>query len=166
MFLRKIRIGTRLSLGFGLAIVVLAAALGVAGVLAHRDRSTLLQGLDAASQKDRLGQAMRAAMLSSGIGMRNMVLQTQVGPIQKEEARVKSDIEAFRRSLAALGAVGAMSASDRAALEALTELERRLQKPFTQAVALSLAFLRDVSQDICSARKAMLRTSCSKVKIW
>ncbi|MCW7536859.1 methyl-accepting chemotaxis protein [Aquabacterium sp. A7-Y] len=140
MWLRNMRIGTRLYLGFGLAILMLAAALLIAGVVGHRDRSRLVHGLDRSAEKAGLALAMRTSILASAVGMRNLVLQGEVGPIQQEEQKVREHLKAFQQARARLVEIGGLSATEQQTLDALLKLENELQHPFTQAVALSLAF--------------------------
>ncbi|AKJ30574.1 methyl-accepting chemotaxis protein [Caldimonas brevitalea] len=139
------RIGTRLYLGFGLAILLLAAALLSAGIIGHRNRDHLVEGLNRSAEKAQLAVAMRSAILSSAVGMRNLVLQSEVAPIQQEEAKVKQQLKAFQDARARLVEMGGLSPSEQTTLDALVQLEKELQRPFTQAVALSLAFDSDTA---------------------
>jgi methyl-accepting chemotaxis protein len=149
--LRRLPIGLRLYIGFGAAIALLTIALGGAGWLAHRDRTRLVEGLNDAAEKEHRSEQMRTAILTSALGMRNVVLQREAGAMEHEARGVKQELKGFRFARAELVAMPGLSVSERETLEALSAIERRLEQPFAKAFELSRALDSDGATRVINA---------------
>ncbi|MBI3229548.1 MAG: HAMP domain-containing protein [Burkholderiales bacterium] len=89
MKLNNIRIGARLSIGFGLILAILVAMVALSTFLNVQNKQTLRQGLELANSKSDLATTMKSAMLETGIAMRNIGLQSDIAAMKNEEAKVK-----------------------------------------------------------------------------
>jgi hypothetical protein len=89
MDLRNIRIGARLGLGFGLILTILASSFVLGSVLTAKNKANMLTGLELTGKKEFIANSMKGALLETGIAMRNIVAQSDVSQMQKEEAHIK-----------------------------------------------------------------------------
>ncbi|MEG1056154.1 MAG: methyl-accepting chemotaxis protein, partial [Janthinobacterium sp.] len=89
MSLRDFKIGTRLGIGFGSILAILVVVIVSANALNYRNKAQLLSGLALASEKNTQASLMKSAMLETGIAMRNIGLQGDVGLMQAEEGKVR-----------------------------------------------------------------------------
>jgi CheY-like chemotaxis protein len=136
---RNFRIGARLGIGFGLILGCLILLLAAATLLAARNRSHLIEGLNAASQKQVLANEMKSAMLEAGIAMRNIGIQLDVAEMQREDARVKFQRKRFEEARDRLTKLG-LSAEEQAVLSRIASIDQQIEDPFKEAVGQALAF--------------------------
>ena len=139
MNLRDLKIGTRLGLGFG-AILLSASAMLVATQLSsNAARGNLLQTLQRAAAQEQEAVAMRQALMSSAVAVRNMGLQTQVDGVQKDEAEAKKQRADY---LAAKGRLEAteLGSEDKALFSRLVDIDREMELRFKEAVDLAAQF--------------------------
>ena len=139
MSLRKLRIGTRLGLGFGIILLILMLALVTSGVLNANNKKTLSEGLTAAEGKSTLAIAMNIALLQSGIAMRNIGLQSDVALMQKEEQSAKLNQKRFADARDKLSSFK-LSESEKKILADITALENQIAPLLKQAVGHALTF--------------------------
>jgi len=139
MNLRNLKIGTRLAAGFGTLLALLAVVVLINIVLSNANRSRLTAGIAAANQKTVLVATMKSAQLQSGIAIRNIGLQSDVGAMQKEEQRIK---ELHTRYTGARDALLALSlgSAEQQRLAEIARIDAALQKPFKEALGQALAF--------------------------
>ena len=139
MALRNFKIGTRLGIGFGSILAILMIVVVAANTLNYRNKAQLLAGLELASEKNTQAAAMKSAMLETGISMRNIGLQSDVGLMQAEEGKVSKSrklYEGARDKLATLG----LSASEKTLLANIAALDREVEGAFKEAMSQVLAF--------------------------
>ncbi len=106
MDLRSIRIGTRLAIGFGLILAILVITFVLSSVLNSRNKENMVVGLELTGKKEFMANSMKGALLETGITMRNIVMQSDVGLMQKDEAHIKelrTRYEQLRSQLQVLG---------------------------------------------------------------
>jgi methyl-accepting chemotaxis protein len=72
--LRNLKIGTRLSLGFGTLLAILLLVVTVSSILDEQDKADLLQEGESATGKIALITEMRSALMQAGIAVRNFGL--------------------------------------------------------------------------------------------
>lgn len=90
MNLRNLKIGTRLALGFALILGGIVAVMLLVNALNASNRKDMSENLRLANQKQALANLMKSSLYESGIAMRNIGIQSDVGEMQKEEGRVKA----------------------------------------------------------------------------
>lgn len=88
-FLRNLRIGTRLGVGFGVILLILAAMVFLTMSLTYLNKAKLRDGLQIADAKASQAAVMKSSLLEIGLAMRNIGLLSEVPAMQKEEAKIK-----------------------------------------------------------------------------
>jgi methyl-accepting chemotaxis protein len=139
MNLRNLRIGTRLWAGFGIILGILALMVVVGNILTTQNKQKLIEGLTQATDKSTYATTMKSALLESGVAMRNIGLQSDVGEMQKEEARVKAQNKRYADARDKLSALGLNDAEKKIVGE-ITRIEQEIASPFKEAIGQALAF--------------------------
>src|SRR5687767_9691616 len=122
MFLRKLKIGSRLAIGFGAVMVLLAGAAVGTVVLDKLNRDRLAATLAAASAKEQLAVEMKLVALEQSSALRNLVLITDLKGMAAENDRIKSlaaSLDELRERLAKTE----LSASERQVLASLARID-------------------------------------------
>ncbi|MGH8808595.1 MAG: methyl-accepting chemotaxis protein, partial [Noviherbaspirillum sp.] len=151
MNLRSLRIGTRLTIGFGIILTMLIAVLAADNVVSTRNREAMIAGLEVSNAKSALAGTVKSALLEGGIAMRNIGLQTELAAMKKEEAKVKALRSSFtgaRDKLAELG----MSEAEKKILADITRLDHETDAPFKEAIRLIGAFNNDEAIKLIATR--------------
>ena len=110
MVLRKLKIGSRLAIGFGAVMLLLVGAAVGAVVLDKVNRDRLTETLAAASAKEQLAVEMKLLALEQATALRNLVLIADPKGMEAENERVKSlatSLDATRERLSATSLSGA-----------------------------------------------------------
>ncbi|MEC5218193.1 methyl-accepting chemotaxis protein [Actimicrobium sp. GrIS 1.19] len=139
MNLRRLRIGSRLGLGFGVILLILLLALVAVGVLNANNKSALVAGLAQAEGKADLAATMKNALLEGGIAMRNIGLQSDVALMQKEEQAVRQQqkrSDVAREKLLAYG----LSETEKKLLNNIVAIDQAITPLLKQAVRQAMAF--------------------------
>ena len=139
MNFRNFRIGSRLAIGFGAVLGVLAIVVCLSNFLNARNKQILVSGLEVANQKTVLITTMKSALLEAGLAMRNIGLQDNVEQMQKEEARVTLQRARYGKARDALSALG-LAAAEQDLLADINKLEKEIATPFQEAMRQALAF--------------------------
>ncbi len=142
MDLRSIRIGTRLAIGFGLILAILVISFGLSSVLTSRNKANMVEGLSLSGKKEFIANSMKSALLETGITMRNIVMQSDVGLMQKDEANIKelrTRYETLRTQLQALG----LNESEKKIVANVAALDAQVEGSFKEALGQALAFNTD-----------------------
>ncbi|MBB5608838.1 MULTISPECIES: methyl-accepting chemotaxis protein [unclassified Janthinobacterium] len=151
MGLRDFKIGTRLSIGFGSILVILVVVILSANGLNYRNKAELLAGLELADQKNTQAGLMKSTMLETGIAIRNIGLQSDVGLMQAEEAKVQQyhkRYDAARDKLASLG----LSDSEKTLMAHIATSDRAVDAAFKEAMAQVLAFNSEGASRVIATR--------------
>jgi methyl-accepting chemotaxis protein len=139
MTLRKLRIGTRLGLGFGviLAIMVVVAVAGTA--LGKKSRDDLAVVVEAAGVKERLAAEMKSLMLEESTHMRNVGLHSDIKSMQLDEDTAKALGAKYDEALDRMGQL-AVTPAEREIIESLRKLDKQFEEPFKQALGQATQF--------------------------
>ncbi|MRV71864.1 HAMP domain-containing protein [Duganella sp. FT92W] len=151
MNLRDFKIGTRLSIGFGSILLILAAMVLLTNVLNYRNKAELRGGLETSTAKNLQASAMKSAMLETGIAMRNIGLQSDVSLMQKEEGKVKEQrkrYEAARDKLQSLG----LNDAEKKVLSDIAALDKDVDAAFKEAIGQVLAFNSEGAAKVIASR--------------
>ncbi len=139
MDLRNIRIGARLGIGFGLILVILATTFVVSSVLNSRNKANMVNGLALSGKKEFIANSMKSNLLETGITMRNIVMQSDVALMQKDEAHVKElkkRYDELRTQLTALG----LNEAEKKIVTSVAALDAQVEGSFKEALGQALAF--------------------------
>ncbi len=139
MNLRNFRIGARLGIGFGIILGGLIITLALASTFAAKNRSTMIEGLNTASQKQALANAMKSALFEGGIAMRNIGMQSDVSEMQKEDGKVKLQRKLYDDAKDKLSKLG-LGNEEKNIIAEIARLDKEIDKPFKDAVGQTLAF--------------------------
>ncbi len=139
MNLRNFKIGTRLGLGFGAVLLILVAMVFSVSFLNLQNKASLMSGIERSNAKTLQAEAMKSAMLETGIAIRNIGLQSDVDLMKKEEAKVslqRKHYDAARDQLQKMGS----GAAEKEILDAISALDVQLGAAFKEAITQVLAF--------------------------
>lgn len=151
MNLSNMRIGTRLGISFGIILAILALVLVIGNVLTAQNKQKLISSLEQSSSKSKYVDAMKNALLAEGIAMRNIGLQSDVGEMQKEEARIKAVNALYVEARGKLMALGLTDAEKKIVAE-ISRLDGEIAVPFKEAVGQALAFNSEGAAKLISSR--------------
>jgi len=138
-YLSNLRIGIRLSVGFGIILVFLALIVILGGVFITQNKENLIAGLNLSKAKGALAATMKSALLEGGIMMRNAGLQADVTDMQKEEEKVKVQKKRYIEALNKLKKIG-LSDDEKKVIEAIESLDKKIEAPFKEALDNAMAF--------------------------
>jgi len=137
--LRSLRIGTRLALGFGVIVAVMAAVAVGATLYGKASRKELATLIETASAKEALAADMKSLLLEQANYMRNVGLQSEVKDMQASEDRAKQLDDAYGKAIDRMSHLQ-LGVDEKASLEALRKLDAQIEAPFRQALALATGF--------------------------
>jgi methyl-accepting chemotaxis protein len=90
MVLRRLKIGSRLTVGFGLILVVLAIVMVISTTLEKSNRDALMATIAAANAKEHLAVEMKLLALEQSSALRNLVILVDQKSLAAEDERIKS----------------------------------------------------------------------------
>ena len=139
MNINNLRIGTRLKIGFGIILSLLIFMVVAVNLANDSNREQLLNGLEQASTKIELTNAMKAEQLLSVVAIRTIGLHSEVDAMNREDARFKEHHRLFVKALETLMAMGTTNA-EKAIIQRIIELQKALEDPGNEAIGQALAF--------------------------
>jgi methyl-accepting chemotaxis protein len=139
MILPDMKIGLRLGMGFAAILLTAIAMLAGAMVTNAASRASLLTTLERVTAKQDTLEAMRRALLSSAVSVRNMGLQSKVEGVQKDEAQAKKHRSVYLAAKGKLEASG-LSEQERSIFLKLEDIDRQTETHFKDAVDLASQF--------------------------
>jgi methyl-accepting chemotaxis protein len=147
MILRRMRIGTRLALGFG-AILAIMLVVSVGGTaLGKKSRDELAAVVAVAGAKESLAAEMKALALEQSAVMRNIGLHSDIKAMQSDEDRARQLGKAYDEAREKMARLVSMPA-EREILDTLNKLDKDLDKPFAQALGLSTSFRNEEAAQV------------------
>ena len=151
MSLRDFKIGTRLGIGFGSILAILVVVIVSANALNYRNKAQLLTGLALASEKNTQASLMKSAMLETGIAMRNIGLQGDVGLMQAEEGKVRAQRKLYDGARGKLAGLG-LSDGEKALLANIAKVDGEVDAAFKEAMGQVLAFNSEGAAKVIATR--------------
>ena len=148
--LPKLRIGTRLAIGFGVLSMAGIGAFCAAVYVGDAGQSALEQVNERTAARIATVQAMREAQLLVVSTVRSTGLQTEGAAINRDVAVYRATLETLRRSEAAFES-GALTSEQRPLLDAAKALRLQAEKVADKAIALSISFAGDEAAKVLSA---------------
>lgn len=147
----SLRIGTRLSIGFGIILSLLVAVLIIDNIISNKNRDELFKGLALANSKLDLTTKMRAAQLEGVVAIRSIGLYTEVSRMNKEEAALKQQRKLFVEARDKLMALGVSEAGQKIFVN-IASLDKDLESPISDAISQALAFNSEGVAKVISER--------------
>ena len=139
MLLRKLKIGTRLALGFG-AILAIMMAVSLSGTwLGTKSRDDLAIVHEAAGNKLNLAAEMKALALEQSAVMRNIGLHSDIKAMQVDEDRARKLGKAYDDAREKMSRMS-LSPQEQEIIATLSKTDKELEQPFQQALGLSTSF--------------------------
>jgi methyl-accepting chemotaxis protein len=145
--LRSVSIGTRLALGFGTLLGLMALLLAGSAWNTTHARRQAFETLEANQRRAALTDTMRNELLLGAVAVRNMGLATETDAVNKQEKAAREHRAGFSKARAELQPLLA-TAEARSALERLADLDRKIEPLFKEAVDVSLSFNTEVAAKI------------------
>ena len=139
MMLRKLRIGTRLGVGFGVILVVMVAAAVAGTALGKKSRDDLAAVVETAGAKERLAAEMKSLMLEESTHMRNVGLQGDIKAMQADEDAAKAVGRKYDEALERMSKMQ-LTPIELEILESLRKLDKQFEEPFKQALGQATQF--------------------------
>ncbi len=149
--LNGMKIGIKLGIGFSL--ILLAATLILSATLFHsaRTRASLLETIHRTSEQADLAVAMRTALLSSAVSVRNMGLQTKVDDVQRDQDRANKNRQNYLSIKQRLR--GAASGSkELQVFSRLAPIDQQMDDYFKEAVDLASQFNTEQASAIITSK--------------
>ncbi|MEO8407959.1 MAG: MCP four helix bundle domain-containing protein, partial [Oxalobacteraceae bacterium] len=142
MNLRNLRIGARLSLGFGIILAMFITVLIVATLMSKKSRTELVDGFNAINDKVALASTMKSALLEGGIAMRNIGLQSDLQKMQAEYEEVKKQRKLYIGLQAKLVASG-LTDDEKTFIHKLSKIDNELDDHVKEVIRAVQAFDSD-----------------------
>jgi len=149
--LRKLRIGTRLAIGFALVLALLASVVVGGNVARERSMQQLQAGLGSATAKVALADRMKTALLEGALATRSIALQADVAATQAEEAKVKAQRKRYGEARDQLASLG-LNDAEQEILATIARLDGETQQPLLEAVGQSLLFNTEEAAKVITNR--------------
>ena len=139
MNLRKLKIGTRLGVGFALILLGIVVVMLFVNAMNSANRKDVEENLSLASRKQALANSMKSSLYEAGIAMRNIGIQSDVAEMQKEEAKVRAQRKAYDDAKDKISLLG-LTDEEKSILNDVANLDKESEQPFKNAVGQALAF--------------------------
>ena len=147
MLLRKLKIGSRLGLGFGVILAVMMVVSVGGTALGKKSRDDLAGVVAAAGAKERLASEMRALVLEQSSVMRNVGLHSDLKSMQMDEDRAKRLGQMYDEARERMAKMS-LAPAEHEILKTLTQIDKDVELPFKQAMAMSTSFRNEDAAQI------------------
>ncbi|MBC8022328.1 MAG: MCP four helix bundle domain-containing protein, partial [Burkholderiales bacterium] len=147
MLLRQLRIGARLAFGFGAVLLVMIVVAFGGTWLGKKSRDDLAGVVAAATAKQTLAADMKALALEQSSVMRNIGLHSDIKAMQVEEDRARRLGKMYDEARERMSRL-ATTATEREIIESLSNTDKQLDKPFSQALGLSTGFRNEEAAQV------------------
>jgi methyl-accepting chemotaxis protein len=131
MKLSNLRIGTRLSVGFGSILAILTLVVVGSSLLNSQNKTKLIYGLEVTNEKGALVATMKSSLLESGIAMRNML---DINSVQNQKVRVEAQNKRYAEAQEKLLKLD-LSAEEKKLIDELTKLGKEVERSYKLALA-------------------------------
>ena len=139
MLLRKLKIGTRLALGFGAVLAVMLVVSMGATALGQKSRHDLATMLESSRQKEVLAGDLKVLVLEQSAVMRNIGLHSDVKSMQIDEDRARRLGKMFDEKLDKLSALS-LGATEKGIVENMRKIDNEVEAPLNQAIGMATSF--------------------------
>ncbi len=151
MNLRRVKIGVRLGIGFGVILAWVVCVLIVGLILSKNIRREHNNAVQHANAKAVLAGVMKSAVLEGGIAARNVGLQYSTPEMQKEEAKFQVQRKKFVEARDKLAAMG-LSDEEKKIVAQVVSLDKQTDAPFNEAIELVKGYSNESAGRLISSR--------------
>ncbi|MEO7496547.1 MAG: methyl-accepting chemotaxis protein [Massilia sp.] len=148
---RRLRIGTRLRLGFGLLLAMMVGIVVINEVGSTHNRQEAAANLARSQAKVELTNILKGAQLEGVVAVRSIGIYTDVAAMNREEAKLKKHVALFTETRKQLEALG-VPAGGQVVFDRIDKVENDLTKPTADAITSALAFNSEAAADIIANR--------------
>lgn len=139
MRISNLRIGPRLTIGFGAILILLIAVVVTINIGNANNNEQLLTGMSLVSKKVELTTTMKAEQLEAVVAVRSLTLHSEVSAMNQEEARMTQHRKRFAQARDQLMAMGVTDA-EKQIFANIMRLEASMEAPAKEAVGQALAY--------------------------
>ncbi|MFJ9448893.1 methyl-accepting chemotaxis protein [Herbaspirillum sp. NPDC101397] len=155
--LMQLKIGHRLSLCFGVILVLMAAVTALAGLSAQHAQEQLAAALSHTNGKSEIAALMRQSLFRQGQAARNVGTLTDLSAMQKEMARIGIERKRYRVNQDALLKLG-VTAEERAIISDMAAYDSRSEPFMRQAEEFAAGFNAGQATKLLNAEVAPLQS--------
>jgi len=153
----NLRISHRLSLCFGIILVLMAAVTALAGWSSHRAQQQLAQTLRHTNDKVEIAARLRQSLFRQGQAARNVGTLSDLNLMQKEMIRIVTERSAYRVNQAALLKAG-VSAPEQVIIAEMQSLDQRSEPLVSQAQESAAGFNAGQAAKVLNTQVAPLQS--------
>ena len=146
-----LRIGARLSLGFGIILALLVAVLVTDNIISSKNRSELFKGIKTTNLKLELTTKMKSAQLEGVVSLRSIGIYTDPKRMNKEEASLKAHRKSFVEAREQLKSMDVSEAAKRHFAN-IERLDKELEAPISEAITYALSFNTEAVANVIATR--------------
>jgi methyl-accepting chemotaxis protein len=139
MLLRKLKIGSRLAIGFGVIVTVMMVVSVGGTALGKKSRDDLASVVAAAGAKERLASEMKVLVLEQSTVMRNVGLHSDLKSMQMDEDRAKRLGQMYDEARERMTRMS-LAPAEAEILKTLAQIDKDVELPFRQAMSMSTSF--------------------------
>jgi methyl-accepting chemotaxis protein len=151
MKLRDFKIGTRLGIGFGAILLILAAVICLTNWFNYTQKADLMTGLQRSALKGEHAATMKSVMLETGISIRSIGLLSDIGAMQQEQEQIKQQRLRYNSALRKLEASD-LGAEEKTVMREIAALDGQLDSAFKEATGRISAFDTDGAAAVFHSR--------------
>ncbi len=146
-----LRIGARLSVGFGIILALLVAVLVTDNIISSKNRSELFKGIKTTNLKLELTTKMKSTQLEGVVSIRSIGIYTDPKRMNKEEAALKAHRKSFVEAREQLKSMDVSEAAKRHFAN-IERLDKELEGPITEAITYALSFNTEAVANVIATR--------------
>jgi methyl-accepting chemotaxis protein len=151
MKLRDFKIGTRLGIGFGAILLILAVVICLTNWFNHTQKADLMAGLQRSALKGEHAATMKSVMLETGISIRSIGLLSDIGAMQQEQEKIKQQRLRYNSALRKLEASD-LGDEEKTVMREIAALDGQLDSAFKEATGRISAFDTDGAAAVFHSR--------------
>lgn len=139
MHIQRLKISTRLGVGFTVILLGMVAILALGGWLSTKNRREMVEGMALSSQKGIYAEEIKGTLLEQALLIRNIGLQTDLGAIEKNKQILKQKQALYKENRERLLATD-LNETERSLLNKVDSLYEQAEVPSKQAMKMMLEF--------------------------
>ncbi len=139
MHMQRLKISTRLGVGFAIILLGMVLILALGGWLSTQNRRAMIDGMATASNKGVYAEEIKGSILEQALIIRNIGLQTDLAAIEKFKQNLKEKQKTYKENRELLLATN-LNEEEKAVLAKVDSLYDLVDAPGKQAMKMMLEF--------------------------
>ncbi len=139
MHMQRLKISTRLGVGFTVILLGMVTILALGGWLSTKNRRAMVEGMALSSQKGFFAEEIKGSLLEQALVIRNIGLQADLAAIEKYKQVLKDKQASYKENREHLLATG-LSEEEKTLLSKVDSLYQQVETPSKQAMKMMLEF--------------------------